>query len=166
MKHRLAKCCSPTDGDPIIAFLKQGDVVFSVHRADCVNLSKVPPERLVAVTWAEINAAAAPAAPVLPDSVYTQLDDHAFAVLRHHQVMGVDYAAVVARQTGISREEVFTLHKKLRALGLLARVEPKMIRYRKGIVDGKWIKHRNHTYYDLTEQGRAALARWEYQGPQ
>ena len=41
------------------------------------------------------------------------------------------------------------------------RVEPLMIRYRKNIVKGKWIKHRNHTYYELTEKGRKYLAHHE-----
>lgn len=95
----------------------------------------------------------------MPPELVEQLDSVDYAILTHHQEMGVDYAAVVARHTGIARAEVFVRHRKLRDLGLLERVEPRIIRYRKGIVDGKWIKHRNHTYYDLTALGRQAIDR-------
>ena len=45
----------------------------------------------------------------------------------------------------------------MREMGLLERVEPLIIQYRKGIVDNKWIKHRNHTYYGLTSKGESYL---------
>jgi len=41
-----------------------------------------------------------------------------------------------------------------------------MIRYRKGIVDGKWIKHRHHTYYALTQKGNRVLDRRAGEKPQ
>ena len=159
MEYRLAKCCTPREGDKIVGFLKQDAEVFSVHRADCINIRKVPPDRLVALNWSDIAADHGQKIPVLPRVVFEQLDATDFAILAHHRKMGVDYATVVARRTGVGREEVFARHRKLRGLGLLARVEPRMIRYRKGIVDGKWIKHRNHTYYELTTQGNLALDR-------
>ena len=165
MKFRLAKCCSPQEGDEIVAFLKQDEDVFSVHRADCVNIRKVPPDRLVTPDWGEISEGGRGSTPQIPDSLLNQLDEVDIAVLRHHREMGVDYAAVVANHLGIDRAEVFTRHRKLRGLGLLRRVEPRMIRYRKGIADGKWIKHRNHTYYELTSKGRQALDRWGAEHP-
>jgi len=160
MKYRFAKCCSPASGDEIVAFLKQDDDFFSVHRADCPNIRKVPADRLVTLTWDEITGDRDRATLEVPGPVFAQLDQVDFAVLFHHRVMGVDYAAVMARHVGIPREEAFNRHKKLRDLGLLERVEPRIIRYRQGIVDGKWIKHRNHTYYDLTALGNLALDRW------
>jgi guanosine-3',5'-bis(diphosphate) 3'-pyrophosphohydrolase len=50
---KLAKCCTPVPGDPIIGFVTRGAGV-SVHRADCTNAEslKSQPERLVAVEWA------------------------------------------------------------------------------------------------------------------
>jgi len=35
------------------------------------------------------------------------------------------------------------------------------MQYRKGIVDNKWVKHRNHTYYKLTEKGTKYLDYFE-----
>jgi len=160
VEYRLAKCCDPREGDEIIAFLKQDADVFSVHCADCVNMRKIPPDRRVAVCWKDIAASCHDTARTVSDALLDQLDQTDFAVLRHHRELGLDYAAVVARQMGIPRAEVFARHRKLGELGLLQRVQPRMIRYRKGIVDGKWIKHRNHTYYELTEKGIQVLDKW------
>ena len=57
----------------------------------------------------------------------------------------------------VSKQAVFDSHKKMREMKLLKRVEPLMIQYRKGVVDNKWIKHRNHTYYELTDKGNQYL---------
>jgi GTP pyrophosphokinase len=50
---KLAKCCTPVPGDPIIGFVTRGAGV-SVHRADCTNAASLTaqPERLVDVEWA------------------------------------------------------------------------------------------------------------------
>jgi GTP pyrophosphokinase len=53
MLVRLARCCTPVPGDPIIGFVTRGRGV-SVHRADCPNarqLVEQSPERLIDVTW-------------------------------------------------------------------------------------------------------------------
>lgn len=49
---RLAKCCSPVPGDPIIGFITRGRGV-SVHRADCTNISNSQNDvdRLIDVEW-------------------------------------------------------------------------------------------------------------------
>jgi len=150
--YRLALCCKPVPHDKIIGFLKSDSGIISVHKEGCRNLKSIQPERLLNLKWNEVIKAE------LPDdseknALLAELDDIDFRILKHHAVMGVDYAAVVARHLKIDRATVFKRHRKLRDLKLLERVQPKMIQYRKNIVDNKWIKHRNHTYYEITGQG-------------
>ncbi|WP_436891913.1 RelA/SpoT family protein [Nocardiopsis dassonvillei] len=47
---RLSKCCTPVPGDDIVGFVTRGNGV-SVHRADCVNVATLDPERKVRVDW-------------------------------------------------------------------------------------------------------------------
>ena len=154
--YRLANCCRPSLRDDIVGFLKFDSNVMSVHKAGCPNLAKVEKERLVKLSWDEIIKQDIESSPD-EEASYNELDDIDFRILRHHQKMGRDYAAVVARMTKIDRATVFDRHKKLRDLDLLRRVQSVMMRYRKGIVDNKWIKHRNHTYYELTSKGLAYI---------
>jgi GTP pyrophosphokinase len=50
---KLARCCTPVPGDPILGFVTRGNGV-SVHRTDCVNVEglRAQPGRLVEVEWA------------------------------------------------------------------------------------------------------------------
>jgi GTP diphosphokinase / guanosine-3',5'-bis(diphosphate) 3'-diphosphatase len=49
---RLAHCCNPVPGDPIVGFVTRGRGV-SVHRADCPNAKDLlnQPERIIEVEW-------------------------------------------------------------------------------------------------------------------
>jgi GTP pyrophosphokinase len=50
---RLARCCNPVPGDPIVGFVTRGRGV-SVHRSDCPNareLVATSPERILDVEW-------------------------------------------------------------------------------------------------------------------
>ncbi|HEY5432470.1 MAG TPA: bifunctional (p)ppGpp synthetase/guanosine-3',5'-bis(diphosphate) 3'-pyrophosphohydrolase [Coriobacteriia bacterium] len=49
---RLARCCNPVPGDPLIGFVTRGRGV-SVHRADCPNARDLlnSPERIIEVEW-------------------------------------------------------------------------------------------------------------------
>lgn len=154
--YRLARCCNPAFGDSIVGFHKTDVNLISVHKKSCANLKSILSDRLLTLTWDEILFAdKKPSSSHHPD--YKVLDDIDFNILKHHQVMGVDYAAVVARKLNLSRQTVFERHKKLKELLLLKRVQPRMIQYRKNIVKNKWIKHRNHTYYEITPKGREFL---------
>jgi len=92
-----------------------------------------------------------------PGQDYFELKEVDFRILKHHQVLGADYSLMVAKILKIEPERVFEHHKKLRDLKLLERVKKVMMQYRKGIVDYKWIKHRNHTYYRITPEGEKYL---------
>ena len=50
---KLAKCCTPVPGDPILGFVTRGSGV-SVHRRDCTNIESLlaQPDRLIDVEWA------------------------------------------------------------------------------------------------------------------
>jgi GTP pyrophosphokinase len=49
---RLARCCNPVPGDPIVGFVTRGRGV-SVHRANCPNARELlnTPERIIEVEW-------------------------------------------------------------------------------------------------------------------
>ena len=151
-KYSPAKCCRPSPNDAIVGYFSYDDII-KVHRRDCSNLAKTDPERLLDLEWREITADQ----PTLPGDDYFQLDAIDFEVLKHHREYDIDYSLMVAKMLRISRQEAFERHDKLRNLGLLERVDAVMVRYRKNMAPGKWIKHRNHTYYRLTDKGAQYL---------
>ena len=152
LTYKLAQCCSPKAEEGIIGYFKE-DGTIAVHRSNCTSVQRLRLERLLEVTWGEIHAAEKPADIEAEDSTFDKLDEVDYLVLKHHQDFGLDYSIVVSEMLGLPLEETHNRHRKLRGLGGLKRVERRMIQYRKNIVKGKWIKHRNHTYYELTPKG-------------
>lgn len=48
---RLAKCCNPVEGDPVVGFVTRGKGL-TIHRAECYNIINEPNrERLMEVSW-------------------------------------------------------------------------------------------------------------------
>ena len=149
--HR-AKCCSPQPHDSITGYFSYNNVMI-VHKSSCSNLKKVESKRLLSLFWDEILEKEEENA----GEDFFQLDQLDFLILQHHKVLGIDYSLMVASILQIEPEEAFKRHKKLKDLKLLERVGKVMIQYRKNIVDNKWIKHRNHTYYGITPKGEKYL---------
>jgi hypothetical protein len=150
--YKIAKCCKPEPESEICGYYSYNSMMI-VHTGGCKNLAKVEKERLVDLKWKDVLADA----PEKPGVDFAELTDLDFQILKHHQAYGNDYSLKVARVLHKPRQNVFDSHAKLRKMKLLERVKPLIIQYRKGIVDNKWIKHRNHTYYDLTEKGKLYL---------
>ncbi len=148
----LARCCRPETGERLVGYCSH-DGPIKVHRAGCARLATAEPDRLVTLSWDDITAPEESP----PDSDYSLLDEIDFRILDHHARYGVDYSRQVAGALRLDAGEVFDRHANLRGMALLVRVAPAMIQYRKNIVPGKWIKHRNHTYYELTAKGQAYL---------
>jgi len=146
--YKLANCCNPETADKIRGYYSYNGIMI-VHKSGCINLNKVEPDRLVILNWNEILADQ----PDRPDDDYNDLEPIDFRVLDHHHSYGVDYSLKVARILNLEKQAVFDSHFKLREMKLLTRIKKLMIQYRKGVVDNKWIKHRNHTYYELTAKG-------------
>lgn len=151
-EYGLSKCCNPIPGNPIVGYHSY-DELIRVHRSDCRNLEKVESDRLVQLQWNDILKPER----ARPDAAYERLDKVDFAILDHHRRLGIDYSLMVAKMLKISKPEAFKRHMGLKELGLIERVPSVMVRYRKTEVDNKWIKHRNHTYYRLTDKGTAWL---------
>ena len=150
--YSRAKCCSPEPDDSITGYFSYKNVIV-VHKTSCGNLKKVESQRLLSLSWETILEAEESK----PEGDYSQLEEVDFRILRHHQLVGVDYSWVVAEMLNLDPQLVFERHRKLKGLKLLERVSKVMIQYRKNIVDHKWIKHRNHTYYRITPKGERYL---------
>ncbi|MGH2459231.1 MAG: TGS domain-containing protein, partial [Chloroflexota bacterium] len=59
---RLARCCSPVPGDPVVGFITRGNGV-TVHRRDCPNVRNLrDQERLVSVEWGRLQQTVVPTA--------------------------------------------------------------------------------------------------------
>ena len=52
---RLARCCNPVPGDPILGYITRGSGI-AVHRADCKNIlyrARKEPERVMPLSWGD-----------------------------------------------------------------------------------------------------------------
>jgi len=155
----LANCCRPDEADSIMGYYSHNNIL-KVHKSDCANLQKADSERLVELNWGDIIASD----DFEPDSDYENLESLDFKILHHHMEYGVDYSLKIASMYHLSKQAVFDSHAKLRKMKLLERVKELMMQYRKGIVDNRWIKHRNHTYYKLTDKGAKYLEYYKQSG--
>lgn len=163
LTYTLAKCCSPPVGCQLVGYIKE-DGAIAVHQSNCTSLNKLRQERLLQVTWREIQSTAADSNPDEADPIFSTLSEIDYLILKHHETFGIDYSIAVSDALGIPLEETYNEHRKLKTIGGLKRVEKRIIQYRKNIVKGKWIKHRNHTYYELTSKGEKWIEMFESHG--
>ena len=149
----LANCCKPKQNNTIVGYYSH-DNIIKIHISSCPNISNVEESRLISLTWDDVLLSKTK---FEPESDYEKLDSMDFAILKHHLDFGIDYSLVIAGKFSINKQEAFDRHKKLKEHKLVERVEATMVQYRKGIADNKWIKHRNHTYYQITSKGENYL---------
>ena len=100
---KLAKCCMPVPGDPIVGFITRAQGV-SVHRADCQNLldlKKHQADRIVDVSWANSKGTflvkiqtEALDRPHLLSDVTRVLADHGVNIISGSQSTGEDRVAI------------------------------------------------------------------------
>lgn len=151
-KYILSKCCSPEPDEAIVGYFSHDDFI-KVHAENCTNLDSTDRSRVINLKWDEIIEPESDE----PGEEFRQLDEMDFRILKHHRDFDIDYSLKVARVVNIEKQEAFDRHRKLKEIGLLERVEALMVQYRRKTVDHMWIKHRNHTYYRLTDKGHTYL---------
>ncbi|MEN9251101.1 MAG: bifunctional (p)ppGpp synthetase/guanosine-3',5'-bis(diphosphate) 3'-pyrophosphohydrolase [Thermostichales cyanobacterium BF4_bins_65] len=73
LKHRIAKCCSPLPGDPIVGVVTRHDPAISIHHRNCSSLSRIPAERCVPLSWDQSLLKTCPAS--YPVDLYLKVID-------------------------------------------------------------------------------------------
>ncbi len=82
-----------------------------------------------------------------------KLDDLEIAVLKYHKHKGCDYSKSLSRVLHIPLQKAFEVHKKLFELGYLEKINSRLTKYKINSKT-KITKHRNHTYYQLSQIGK------------
>ena len=54
MLYHISRCCMPIPGEPIVGAITRSRGV-SVHRIDCPTLNEIPQERLMEISWADVD---------------------------------------------------------------------------------------------------------------
>ncbi|MEW6547285.1 MAG: DUF2250 domain-containing protein [Bacillota bacterium] len=76
-------------------------------------------------------------------------------ILAYLKKLGPEYAKLLATRLGLSLEESRERLQRLADRGLVKRVEGRIVKYYHR--RRKSVKHRNHTYYELTREGELLL---------
>ena len=59
LTYKIAKCCTPQPETPVIGYFKE-DGTITVHHAECGAVQGLRTERLLKVSWQEIQDAEVP----------------------------------------------------------------------------------------------------------
>lgn len=76
-------------------------------------------------------------------------------ILTYLKKLGPEYAKLLSIRLGLSLEESRNRLQSLEERGLIKRVERRIVKYYHR--RRKSVKHRNHTYYELTREGELFL---------
>ncbi|WP_271629553.1 DUF2250 domain-containing protein [Caldicellulosiruptor sp. DIB 104C] len=76
-------------------------------------------------------------------------------ILAYLKKLGPEYAKLLAIRLGLSLEESRRRLQSLEERGFIKRVERRIVKYYHR--RRKSVKHRNHTYYELTREGELFL---------
>jgi GTP pyrophosphokinase len=118
-----AKCCKPAPPDPIVGFVTRGRGV-TIHRAGCVNLGTMAPERLIAAQWGQADGGS------FPVDIEVHANDRTGLLRDVSDMLARERINVLAANTG-SRDaaarmvftlEVTDLAQLARVLGLIGQV--------------------------------------------
>lgn len=90
-----------------------------------------------------------------------ELSELELRILKYHKIMGPDYSKLISYRFHITLQEAFDIHKKLFDIGLLEKVSAPIINYHSKDKRLKTLKHRNHTYYELSRLGKLLLRDYE-----
>ncbi len=90
-----------------------------------------------------------------------ELSELELNILKYHKIMGPDYSKLISHRFHITLQEAFDIHKRLLNIGLLEKVTAPIINYHSKDKRLKSMKHRNHTYYDLSRTGKLLLREYE-----
>ncbi|MDD9973559.1 MAG: hypothetical protein OXU27_06105, partial [Candidatus Poribacteria bacterium] len=89
LTYKIAKCCAPQEDDAITGYFKE-DGTITVHDATCNAVQGFRTERLLNVTWDEIQKTEMSAdSDALPPE-FAELDETDYFILKHHQELGMD----------------------------------------------------------------------------
>lgn len=76
-------------------------------------------------------------------------------ILAYLKKLGPEYAKLLSRRLSLTIEESFERLQKLQKQGLITRIDRSIVKYYHR--RRKNVKHRNHTYYELTRDGEHLL---------
>ncbi len=90
-----------------------------------------------------------------------ELTEIELKILKYHKIMGADYSKLVSHRFGLKLCEAMKIHQDLFEKGLLEKVSGRIIDYHTNVKRMKTVKHRNHTYYVLSREGKLFLREYE-----
>ena len=94
---RIARCCKPLPGEPIVGYITRGRGI-TIHRSDCKNILNCPdPERLIHVEWG-------PSQPTYPVPIVVRAWDRSGLLRDVTTVLAAEGVNITASTTQTDRE--------------------------------------------------------------